>query len=400
MLFSRNRCKICKKIIGHRYCLRTDKHICWHCCNKMRTDFKCPPTCEYYLKPIESATAKIEINAKVDSKSEFDDLNRLIADYWMNHEVQDLDKNIPILMLNNETQRESLHKYLSNVTLPENIKEYLFKRLEMPYKKQEKEKHYEDYALEFIEYILQDNFEAALNLYLPFLSTKNEYNHKLLLEHFNSHHALRKLSNFELIASGMSTQENEAFVSFELNNNQEYSVILVPGYNKWVVKYHAFGAINLVRTENEALRIVANALSQQNTETAYKYLSNYKQIYYFSPDMHYYDGLYYSIKEEIKFAIKAYELSIALDPFFVEAYYNLAFIMQAENQLEQAKILYHQILEIKPDYLNAMNNLGTICLYEKKINEAKVLFERCLSVDPNYEFAQKNLDKIKELGLE
>lgn len=71
-----------------------------------------------------------------------------------------------------------------------------------------------------------------------------------------------------------------------------------------------------------------------------------------------------------------------------------------KNQLEQAKILYHQILEIKPDYLNAMNNLGTICLYEKKINEAKVLFERCLSVDPNYEFAQKNLDKIKELGLE
>ncbi|HPY95914.1 MAG TPA: tetratricopeptide repeat protein [Candidatus Cloacimonadota bacterium] len=399
MLFSRNRCKVCKKIIGNRYCLRTDKHICWHCCNQMRTDFKCPPTCEYYLKPIESNRAKLEINAKVDSKSEFDELNRLIADYWLNHEVEALDNNIPIMMLNNG-QKDVLLSYLENAILPDDIKKYLFNRLEVPYQGQESDKHYEDYAIEFLETMLQDDFELALNHYLPFINTENTYNRQLLLDHFKSHHAIRKLKTFDLISSGISVKENEAFVTFELNSNQEYTIILNQQQDQWLVQYHAFGAINLVRTENDALRMIASALSQQDTETAYRYLTSYKQIYFFSPDIYYYEGLYHSIKGEVKFAIKAYETAIALDPFFIEAYYNLAFIMQAENQLDKAKILYNQILVIQPDNLNAMNNLGTIFLYEKNVKDAKVLFERCLTIDPNYDFAQKNIDKIKELGLE
>jgi len=363
----------------------------------MRSDFKCPVTCEYHLKSADPEQKKLAINAKVDSKSELDELNHLIADYWMNHQAEELDLDIPVLMINDERKKQKLHHFLLSVEFPEDTKAYLFKRLGFSYKAQNSEKHFEDDALTYMELLLEGNFEEALKRYVPWQLSDNEYNHELLLAHFKSHHSIRKLSHFSLIASGMSAQAKEAFVSFELNNNQEFTLILTPQDNHWSVRYQAFGAVNLVRTENEALRFIAGALAKQEIETAYRYLTNYKQIYFFSADLYYYEGLYYSIRGEMKHAKNAYETAIALDPFFVESYYNLAFIWQAENKMDKAKMLYYQILKIKPDYLNALNNLGTICLFEKNVTEATKLFEKCLEIDPNYEYAQKNLEKIKEI---
>lgn len=399
MLFSSNRCKECKKIIAHRFCLRKDKRICWHCCNEMRADFKCPPECEYYLKEKENLTKKLFINAKVDSKSELDELSLLIADYWMNHQEKELNDQIPILMVNNETSKAELFNYLEACHFNYEIQKYLYQRLGFTVPKNDEEEilHFEKVALLYLEHIIKGDLPSALKMYLPAIKHSSDEYRNLLLQHFKSHHSLRKLKQYDLLSSGMSPQTQEAFVSFELNSNQEFTLIMEKVEDQWLVKYQAFGAINLIRTETEALKFIASALVEQNFEKAYRYLSNYKQIYFYSADIYYYEGLYYSLKGENKFAKSAYETAICLDSELIESYYNLAFIEQAENHLDKAKQLYTQILNIKADYLNALNNLGTIYLYEKDYVKAEELFRRCLMYDPSFDYAAKNLEKLESI---
>lgn len=396
MLFSKNRCKVCKSVVGHRFCLRKSKHICWHCCNEMRSEFNCPTECEYTLRKKDNEDSALAVNCKVDSKTELDDLNKLITDYWINHKVDKLE-DIPSLMLNDSLKSEKLHSYLESFEFPAEIKAYLYKRLNFEFRNENnEEKHFETIAITYLNHILCGELDKALNLFMPAIIS-NEYNYNLLLIHFKSHHSLRKLSEFDLISSGFAPQTKEAFVTFELNKNQEFTLIMTKSLDDWYINAQVFGAINLVRTENEALRFIAGALSEQNFEKAYRYITNYKQIYFYSSDLYYYEGLYYSLKGENKHAKQSYEIAIALDPMFIESYHNLAFICQAENELEKAKQLYEQIIAIKPDYLNALNNLGTIYLYEKNFDKAEELFTKCLEYDENFDYAIKNIEKIKDI---
>jgi tetratricopeptide (TPR) repeat protein len=315
----------------------------------------------------------------------------------MNHRVEELD-DIPLLMIEKPEKKQRLLNYLNAFNFPNDIKNYLGMRLNLKINgmETEAEKHFEEYARDYMNHLLCGELDKALLMYSPAI-IGNETNFNLLIQHFKGHHAVRKLKEFDLISSGFSPQTQEAFVSFEINKNQEFTLILAKNIDRWVVSNQVFGAINLVRTENEALRFIAASLAEQNFEKAYKYISNYKQIYFYSADLYYYEGLFFSLKGDNGNAAKSYELAIALDPLFIESYHNLAFIMQAESKIDKAKALYEKIIQIQPDYLNALNNLGTISLYEKDVDKAEAYFKKCLEYDPNFDYAVKNIEKINEI---
>ncbi len=399
MLVSKNRCKSCKEYPGHRFCLRKDKHICWKCCNQMRSDLKCPDECEYRLRKKHGEVSYLQFESKVDSKTEYAELFKYVADYWMQHEVTELDSQLPILMSQTEDGRIELEKYFSKYQFPLLISDYLKQRLKVkvPCDQKDEAIHYEQFAIAYMNHLLSGDWDKVLAMYEPAIHAKENGLTSKFIEHFKGQSTFRKMNNYDLLSAGMSARTKEAFVTFEINKNRDFTVILMPYEDSWIVTRQIFGSISLVTSENEGIRFIATAIAQKELDKAYRYLINYIQVYYFSSDLYYYQGLYYTMKGDNKHAREAYQTSITLDPSLIESQYNLAYIAQSENSLEEAKTLYLKILKDYPDYINALNNLGTIYLFEKNYQEAESCFNKCLSVNPDFEYAKNNLEKLQEL---
>ena len=86
-----------------------------------------------------------------------------------------------------------------------------------------------------------------------------------------------------------------------------------------------------------------------------------------------------------------------IDPTFVEAKYNLAYVYHSEGNIEKAKQLYHEIIKISPGDIKSLNNLGSILIDEGEYKEAKQFLQKCLKIDKDFEIAQKNLKRLEEL---
>lgn len=86
-----------------------------------------------------------------------------------------------------------------------------------------------------------------------------------------------------------------------------------------------------------------------------------------------------------------------LDPTFVEALYNYAYMLHAAGELDEAETRYRKILSIDPEEPKTLNNLASICMEDKRLDEARELYKKCLALRPDFEIAQKNLEKLEEL---
>ena len=70
-------------------------------------------------------------------------------------------------------------------------------------------------------------------------------------------------------------------------------------------------------------------------------------------------------------------------------------MLHAEKKIEEAKILYREILKSAPEEPKTLNNLASILIDEKEFETAKKLLEKCLKVAPEFEIAKKNLERIE-----
>ena len=64
-----------------------------------------------------------------------------------------------------------------------------------------------------------------------------------------------------------------------------------------------------------------------------------------------------------------------------------------QNNLEEAKNLYNQILKIDPNHISSLNNLGSILKNSGEKQKAKDCFEKAIEIDPNF------LDALTNLGI-
>nr|MDA3814134.1 hypothetical protein [Candidatus Cloacimonadota bacterium] len=138
-------------------------------------------------------------------------------------------------------------------------------------------------------------------------------------------------------------------------------------------------------------------LSKNESTKANELLSKYSNIYSSSSDFEYYWGLYYSFAKNQKKAEYHFLQAMILDPTFVEAKYNYAFIQHSNGELEIAKKLYYEILEEAPNEPKTLNNLASILIDEKKYVEAGELLNKCIKNNPDFEIAQQNLERLEKL---
>lgn len=77
-----------------------------------------------------------------------------------------------------------------------------------------------------------------------------------------------------------------------------------------------------------------------------------------------------------------YETALTLDPQNGLAYYNLALIDVAEQNVGLAKENYEKALEIDPEYIPALRNLAILLTDEGRTDEAIALYRRAVEADP------------------
>jgi tetratricopeptide (TPR) repeat protein len=107
--------------------------------------------------------------------------------------------------------------------------------------------------------------------------------------------------------------------------------------------------------------------------------------------------MYYILDKRNQQALQHFLNAVELDPNFLEAKYNLAYLNQIQKEFKKAKALYKEILEVNAKEIKSLNNLAWIYIEEGRNTDAKELLEKCLQIDPEFELAKENLKRINEL---
>jgi tetratricopeptide (TPR) repeat protein len=92
-------------------------------------------------------------------------------------------------------------------------------------------------------------------------------------------------------------------------------------------------------------------------------------------------------RNETRDAMLAYRRAIAREPNFVEARYNLALALEAEEKFDEASDALAHLLDIEPAYSDAVFNRARLLMKAGHIAHAKALYERYLVLDPPADWA-------------
>lgn len=93
-------------------------------------------------------------------------------------------------------------------------------------------------------------------------------------------------------------------------------------------------------------------------------------------------------------ALASYDQAITLDPYYPDAHYNKALLLQSENRLEEACVELQKTVDIDPCNKQAMNNLGIIHEKIYDFPSALEVLKRAVEIDPDYVEAHANLGNI------
>jgi tetratricopeptide (TPR) repeat protein len=83
----------------------------------------------------------------------------------------------------------------------------------------------------------------------------------------------------------------------------------------------------------------------------------------------------------------AWQIAVARDPAFAEAWYNLAMAAEDENQTDLAIAEYRRAVQAQSDYADAHFNLALLLTKLERCSEALPVWERFLELDPSSKHA-------------
>ena len=90
-------------------------------------------------------------------------------------------------------------------------------------------------------------------------------------------------------------------------------------------------------------------------------------------------------------AADSYRKALALNPNFVEGYYNLGVALKELSDFDGALECYQNAIQRRPDYADAHHNMAAIFHSKGDKLAAKKSFEKAIDVNPNHVDAQNNL---------
>ena len=81
-------------------------------------------------------------------------------------------------------------------------------------------------------------------------------------------------------------------------------------------------------------------------------------------------------------AEQSYRRSLALDPGHIAAGLNLANLLLAKDQVDEAALLFREVIRHQPECVSAFEGLGFACQRQHLRGEARVAFEQALALSP------------------
>jgi len=401
-LFNSDRCKICRKRKGNRFCIRVEGNICWNDCNILRVDLKCAESCRYALKKNKQNSNGIffEFKTNADSQTEFTDLLKKEINKWITSPQDFWNNKTPAELAESEEGKQQITTFFNNFTIPEYVPmEYLKRRLDLPELKiHPLKKNFEAVAAEYLDLIISYEWEQTFDL----VNYKNKFAAKDLwsnyLKRITSDKILKKMKHYDLISSALAEDKKTGIVFLEINGKFEISLILELIAEDWFVTARIYGKPELYNGENDAIKQIAFLLSTNKINEVFPLLKKYSAIYPDSADLHYYWGLYYTFADNQQKAEEFFLNAVEIDPDFNEAKYNYAYVLHSQKNYAKAKDLYLEILDTEPEEIKSMNNLASIHIDQGNYSAAEKLLNRCLEINSENEIARKNLERLEALN--
>jgi len=396
-LFPPKRCKVCKDHKATRDCKKLNKKICFHCCNEIRIKMECPLTCKYAIKEKTDDT-KLSIKNYSESIKEQQELLNLHLNKWVYAENPQFDNKTPLEYAKDEKGKERIAKFLNRKE--KNLKfslnyNFLREKLGIEKNKDIPESH-EDVAAKFLDLLVDYDYETTI----PLLANKDVYEDEKFRKNYIKRNlntkAVKAIKEYDLLKSALNEHEDEAIVEFEINGKYELSIVLAKINQEWLVAKKVFGESGTVLAENEARQRILNYFTNNKLRKGYKDIKKNLKVYVDSPDLHYYMGMYHSTQGNLEKARQYFFNAMELDPDFVEAKYNYAFLFHSQGKMDKARKLYEEILEKREDDIKTLNNLAVIYEQQGDIKDAEVLLKKALKIDPDYELSKRNLDRISK----
>lgn len=93
-------------------------------------------------------------------------------------------------------------------------------------------------------------------------------------------------------------------------------------------------------------------------------------------------------------AIRCFERAIEFDPYFVEAYSNLAAVIYQQGEVKKAIELYEKTIELRPSVALSYYNLGNLYAQEGDYSQAIRYWQKTLRIDPNFKEAEERLLQV------
>jgi len=98
---------------------------------------------------------------------------------------------------------------------------------------------------------------------------------------------------------------------------------------------------------------------------------------------------------DIEREMEYYDRAIALDPNYVDAFFNKGNALMTHSRLAEAEACYRRALQLAPAFVQAHNNLGVSLMRQGKLNEAEAEFRTSLRLDPHHRDARENLQLLR-----
>ncbi len=394
-IFKSDRCNKCKAHPGHRFCIRIGKEICWHCCNELRIDEKCPEACRYF--PKKNPDEIFASSVKVESRSEYQDLLKKLMKRWVFEPQKIFGGKVPIKMSEKADEKKELTDLVEQLKIIAELPvEYLADLLNIQLKKEKsKTVSHEAIGNRFLRTIVEQDWDSLPN----FLRKAWTNDDPELVENFimriQKDSNMKRMTRFDLISSALSDNKREALVQYEINGKIDMTLHFLDENDQWKLESRVYGKAEIYRDQQKIMNQAALYLQQQADGKCWEYIDKFLKFFPDSADLQYYMGMYHYFHQNAEKARKYLQNAVEIDGNFTEARYTLATIMQTSGEPEKAERFYKIVLEQTPEDYRAMNNLATIMIDSARADQARPLLEKSLKLQPDFEIAQKNLERIQ-----
>jgi len=89
-------------------------------------------------------------------------------------------------------------------------------------------------------------------------------------------------------------------------------------------------------------------------------------------------------KGDLKKAEEYYRKSIAIQPDYTSALYNLGDLLESKSDLIAVEKVYQRLLQVDPNHVDGLNNYGQLMVRKESYQLADTLFTKLLQIDPNH----------------